>query len=71
MNREEVYENFGKQVRLTYLTGGVHAEGTLICYAPEPTVIIETSDGRQISWLARIAEPITEPTTELTEESES
>lgn len=59
MNESEISHHLGKRVRLNYLTGeGPHAVGTLIGYYSEPTVIIETDDGRQIAWLAKITEPV-------------
>lgn len=59
MNESEIGDHLGKRVRLNYFTGGTpHAEGTLLGYYSEPTVIIETDDGRQIAWLAKITEPV-------------
>lgn len=59
MMHEEIGEALGKRVRLNYLTGGeAHAEGTLIGYYAEPTVIIQTDDGRQIPWVLRAAEVV-------------
>jgi hypothetical protein len=59
MNGDQIKKHLGKRVRLNYLTGGDHhAEGTLVGYFSEPTVIIETDSGEQIAWLAKIAEAI-------------
>ena len=59
MKADDIGLHLGKRVRLDYLTGGgAHAEGTLVGYYSEPTVIIETDDGKQIPWLLRATEPI-------------
>ena len=39
--------------------GATHALGQMIAYQADPTVVIETGDGKQRSWLASLTRPAT------------
>ena len=52
----------GAIVEAQYGAGaGIHATGRVIAYTDRPTVTIETDDGRRVTWIADMCEPVSKP----------